>query len=567
MERFREAAAFIGEQMGKLTASQRMLIASLVVMMLMTLFVVRQYTGEPPLAPLFPNATAEESARVETFLRASNIDYKVEGADIMVDPARHRWVQAQLAQQGALPADNTMYFEDMIAQQSWTKTTEQTRQMNTIARQNELALIISNMGGIDRASVIMDVPMRRALGAADKAPTASVTVFGAGVTQDTVDAVAHLVASSTAGLRIGNVRVIDGTTNRQYKARSDADFSASSYNEHVAKTEAMLRDKLLEMVSYIEGAIVTVHAQVDITHEVKSVTMAMPEDQGSVRLSRQSTASSMETSEAAEGGGPGVGANTGTSIPTGAATGSRSEQSEESSDYEVRIGMEERTIQDPKGHAVKISAVVNIPRGYFVRVYNESVGGGEEAEGDGADEEGAAGPSDEDIAGVRDAEIARIREEVRSLVDMSAKANGSVGDVLVSMIPVMPAALASGAGVGESAFLTASSGPMSMPNIVKNVSLGLLAIVSLAMVLYTTLRASRREPLPSAEEIVGVPPALEENSAILGEAGEADAALAGIELDDDELAVRKMRDQISSMVQERPQRAATLVGHWVADAE
>jgi flagellar biosynthesis/type III secretory pathway M-ring protein FliF/YscJ len=263
--------------------------------------------------------------------------------------------------------------------------------------------------------------------------------------------------------------------------------------------------------------------------------------------------------------------NTGASIQSGGGGGSSFEESDEQTSYDTMIGQEVQTIEDPKGHPLKINAVVNIPRSYFVRVYQESgfaAAGGGDDDGGGEDDEadGGAGPDDAALAPVRDAEIARITAEVQSVVDMTAKADGMAGEVLVSMIPLVPEGLATGvAGAGGGSFLTASSGPMSLPYIAKTVSIGLLAVLALGMVLYTTLRANRREALPTAEELVGVPPTFDDDSSILGEAGEAQSALAGIELDDAELAVRKMRDQISEMVQERPARAASLVGHWVGD--
>jgi flagellar M-ring protein FliF len=565
MERLRTSLRFTGEQLSKLTVSQRMLIGSLVVVMLMTLFVVSQYTSEPEMAPLVTNATAEELAGVESVLVSSGVSYEIKGGEVLVEAGRRRSLQAQLTSLGKMPADNTLYFDSLIDKQSWTRTTLQTHQMNTIAKQNELALIISNMSGVAKASVVMDVPMRRGLGQADRTPTASVTVFGSGIDQDTVDAVAHLVASSTSNLAIDQIRVIDGTTNRQFRARDDADFRAASYNEHVAKTERYVRDKLLDMVSYIDGAIVTVHAQVDVTREVTTRNAKLAEDDGSVRLKTNETGEDLNQNERREGGSPGARSNLQASIDGAGGSGTTIEESSADTRWEAAFGEEVKTIEDPRGHALKINAVVNIPRSYFVQVFNESGAAGDAGAEDGEARNTAADPTDTELAPVRDAEIERIRREVQSVVDMSAKHNGMQGDVLVSMVPIVPEALAATASTGGGVLGAASPGGLMASNLVKTLLLSLLAVFALGMVVFTTLRANRRESLPTAEEIVGVPPALDDHSSILGEAAEADSALPGIELSDEELAVRKMRDQISSMVNERPKRAADLVGHWIHD--
>lgn len=569
MERLRRSLSFTAEQLGKLTLSQRMLIATLVVMMAMTLFVVNQYTAKPDMAALVTTATAEEIAEVESFLVSQNVSYEIKGNEVLVETTRRRSLQAQLTSLGKMPADNTLYFDQLVDKQSWTKTTLQTHQMNTIAKQNELSLIISNMAGITRASVIMDVPMRRGLGQADRAPTASVTVFGSGINQDAVDAIAHLVSSSTSNLAIDQVRVIDGSSNRQFKARSDADFSASSYNEHVAKTERYVRDKLIEMVGYIDGAIVTVHAQVDVTREVTTRNAKLNEDEGSVRLKTRESGEESEQKSSRDAASPGPRYNLQANIQSGAGEGSSFEESTADSAWEVGMGTEVSTIEDPRGHAVKINAVINIPRSYFVAIFNDGAGAG--ADEAGADAEGGdavpTGPTDAQLSPVRDAEIERIRREVQTVVDMSAKQNGAQGDVLVSMIPVVPEALAASAMPGGGILGAGSPGSLMASNIVKTVLLAALAVFALGLVVFTTLRANRREPLPTAEEIVGIPPALDDHSSILGEAVEADSALPGIELSDDELAIRKMRDQISALVNEKPKRAATLVSHWISDAD
>ncbi len=556
MERLRLAADRIREQLGRLTVSQKLVVGSMAVVLLLTLFVVKQYTATPDLVPLLPGASAEDAANVENHLRISNVSYEMQDGQIMVPPGQHRVVLAQLAERGMMPADTRLTFDQLVDKQSWTQTTLQTRQMGTIARQNELALVIAQMTGISRASVIMDVPERRSLGKADRTPTASVTIFGNNINQTSVDAIANLVASSTAGLSLDNVRVIDGTTNRQYRARTDQDFSAANYQELVAKTEHRLRDKLLDMVAYIEGAIVTVHVQADVSRQVRTRDAKLDEDEGSVRLKNQEQSSESRLSNTTDAVSPGVRANLQASADSAGSSGTNSEEETGDTGWTTAVGSEITTIEDPRGHPTKISAVVNIPRPYFERIFLERAGEAEEA---------PEAPTDQDLEAIRTAETERIAAEVRSLIDMSSKDNGSAGEVHVSMIPV---ATTLGVGDGDamqSAGFLGLGANVAAGDLVSTVVLGVLALIALGVVVITTFRANKREPLPSAEEIVGVPPAMEENAAILGEAMEADTALAGLELSEAELGVRQMRDQISQLVQDNPERAASLIGHWIED--
>jgi hypothetical protein len=51
---------------------------------------------------------------------------------------------------------------------------------------------------------------------------------------------------------------------------------------------------------------------------------------------------------------------------------------------------------------------------------------------------------------------------------------------------------------------------------------------------------------------------------VFGEANEGEAVLTGIELDDETLASRKMVDEVSAMIKDNPENAATLVKKWMS---
>jgi flagellar biosynthesis/type III secretory pathway M-ring protein FliF/YscJ len=147
------------------------------------------------------------------------------------------------------------------------------------------------------------------------------------------------------------------------------------------------------------------------------------------------------------------------------------------------------------------------------------------------------------------------------------KQGGTEGEVKVSMIPVLPDMLLMSPGAaGASAGGLFSPGG-AMGEMVKSIAVGGLAVVSLGLVLLTAMRANKREDLPSASELVGIPPALHGDSDVVGEAGEADSVLAGVELTEDDLKVREMLDQISSLVGDQPDAAARLITRWVEEQD
>ena len=64
-----------------------------------------------------------------------------------------------------------------------------------------------------------------------------------------------------------------------------------------------------------------------------------------------------------------------------------------------------------------------------------------------------------------------------------------------------------------------------------------------------------------------IPPALSRGDDTVGEADEAEAPLAGIEIGDLELQLRKKVEQVSTLVKEKPSEAARLLNRWIAAEE
>jgi len=99
--------------------------------------------------------------------------------------------------------------------------------------------------------------------------------------------------------------------------------------------------------------------------------------------------------------------------------------------------------------------------------------------------------------------------------------------------------------------------------IVKPVALGALVLLSLGMMVSMVRKASRQPALPSAEELVGIPPALEPNNDVVGEADETQTAMTGIEIDDESLKASKMLEEVATLVKNNPSQASQVFNRWV----
>ena len=566
MDRLGRILARIRSSLSTLTVTQKLLIGSLVVVMAMALFLVTLWTAKPTMVELLPVDSPEAQARAEAYLRDRSLPYKMgPGGKVLVPAGTQGVLVAQMGQEGALPDDTSLLFSNLAAKTSWTWSAADKKQFEMIALQNELSKVISQFRGIRKASVIIDVPAPSGLGMAARRPTASATVFtetGGPIDQNTVDAIANLISSARAGLDIDNVRVIDGSTNQQRRARNEEMAGASTYLEHAAKVEDRTRDRLLTMLGYIPGVVIAVNAQVDVRRTVSETNRVLEAGKGTVTAPVRETSEERNETQPRAGAEPGVRSNVGLDINRVAGNAAQFSEKRSDAEMETEFGRTTERVVDPRGMPLKINATINIPRSYFAALWRaESTPPAAGA--------APADPTDADLQAVMTREMTRIRADVQPQVDSSAGAPegaGSAGEVVVSMIPDLERLMGGGlesaveaGGLGGVAAL----GSSPITGAVKTGALGLLAVVAMAMMLMMVRKATKSEPLPSAEELVGVPPALQRGNDVVGEADEADSALAGIELSDDHIKSRKLREQVDELVKSNPDDTALLLNRWI----
>ncbi len=573
MGQLRQVIETIRAAYDKLQPTHKLLAASLATVLAMTLFLVQAYSESPDMVPLIDASyTAEESAAAVRYLTINNIKHETspEGTIMVAAGDAHRAVRG-MSETGDLPGDSSLLFRNLLGQSSWTQTSGDKSRAYQLALQNELGIILGGWDNIRSAQVLLNLPDNRPIGRPASAPSASVNVMPAGgFTQRNADAVAALVAGASKGLSLERVRITDASTGRQFRPAVEDDFTASNTQELIAAIERKQHEKIYSLLSAsIPGVVVAVNAQVDATRKTSSRNAALNDGQGSVSLLAEQQRVNNEQSGATQGGNPGARANTGASIATGAAQGASTKESNTTASFESMIGTERVQVMDPRGFATKINAVVNIPRTYFAQVWRMEqmrIAAADDTIDPPSED---ADPSDNQIASVRDAELARIRAEVARLIDTSTYDNAELGDVSVSMIPLAPMMFAAG-DTQQAGFMgIGGSGPDSMTvgGAIRTLGLGGLAVLALGLVVFTALKANKTEDLPSAEELVGIPPALEADDEIIGEAEGIDPPMEGLELSDAEMNQQRMTEQVTEMMREKPKEAATLVSRWISQAD
>ncbi len=550
MDQIRKILAGISKQLGSLTPSQKMLAASLAVIAVLALLVVGRFTSGKSYVDLM---AADGNEELVGFLRTSNVDAKVRDGRVVVPADDKRIALASMAESGRLPDDTTVLFNSLFEKQKWTNSREQNEQLYNIALQNELSRVIADFTGVRGATVILDVPRPVGIGAAVRDPTASITVFmdrTSTLTQQRADAMAGFVSACRAGLDVRNVRVIDGTSGRQFIPSSADEISAASYLEHQVAVENRLRDKISSLVAHIPGALVAVTAQVDVARENSQTTLYRSQDEGgTVSLLASETIKSQSQKNATRGSEAGLRSNVGADVNRGPpSTGSGFELNETETTMDNRVGSVVTQKHDPKGMPTRMAASVNVPKSYVIAVLT----GGE------AD---APTPSDDEITRKFD----EIKADITSSVEPHLKTERGDGEVNVSMIPLgAPVVPGQGQQAGILGGIASGDGPFGLGGgIVQNAVLLVLSLVSLGLMFTMVRKASKPANLPSADELVGIPPPLETASDLIGEADETDPPMTGIELMEGDVARSKMLEQVQQMVGENPGGAAKLVNRWI----
>ncbi|MEM9373019.1 MAG: flagellar M-ring protein FliF C-terminal domain-containing protein [Planctomycetota bacterium] len=564
MEQIRRSLANIQDGLGQLGPTHKLLFGSLAVIALMTLFLVSQYAAKPTMVDLM---SQQGDPQLVGALRAVGIEAEVSEGRVLVPSGTQHAALAHLSSSGQLPSDTTILFNNLIQSQDWKASREQHRQQAVIALQNELSRVISQIRGVREARVIIDAPESAGLGRAVREPSASVTVFGhggAGIPQPTVDAIASLVAGSRAGLHPARVQVIDGSTGRPREVSSEESMASGMYMDHKRQVELYTQREIERLLVYVPGAVVTVNAVVDVTRVAMRADKYLEPKSGSVSILKSETTSEGSNTQGSRGAEPGLRSSSTADISQGRrASGQESEESTTNTENEIRIGSETTETVDPRGMPTYLSASVIIPREWIESLIRSSR------------------PEDqaEDTITQAEADV-YFEDSIKPTMEKTIKTRLSTvgpdgnmqdGVVEIAMAP-MPAGMAGFSGGGG---LMGVSGPggggggglFSASSLIETVVLGVLSLIALIMMLMLVRRAGKRPELPTAEELVGVPPALEIAGDMVGEAAEGDAPMAGIEISDDEVKIEKMREQVAELISSDPDGAATLVGRWIGDED
>ncbi|HEY8669171.1 MAG TPA: hypothetical protein VIL86_21155, partial [Tepidisphaeraceae bacterium] len=201
-------------------------------------------------------------------------------------------------------------------------------------------------------------------------------------------------------------------------------------------------------------------------------------------------------------------------------------------------GHAEAQITAPAGVATVVAASVRVPLSYFSNIYKMRNPSAKE-------------PNEKMLQPLVDAELPNIRNDVKACTGLKADDAVSV-QTYVDLMPQV----ASAPPIAMTGTMTGLLG-----NHVKEIAVVALAIMSLFMVSMMVRKSSPSPALVSSQPIESAH--LMAREELAGEAGEGSSMLDGIELDEDAVRAQQMLSQVTNMVDENPDAAATLVKRWL----
>ncbi len=540
MDFFKTQLDRIQQQLSGLSSSQKMLTASLVAIMVMTLLWWGRYAGQAEMEPVLNQTLSEDDlTRIGSSLSSKGIDYKVVDGKVLVPAERKFQVLAELGFSQTLPRNTTAGFDEIIEKiKPWAPATERDAMYNH-AREMTLADVIGRFPNVAQAKVMINPTRERHFGG-NVEPSASIMIE----TRDSmpagkklVEAAADMVVGAVAGLSKTHVKVaVNGSAQRVSSPEGGGIEGGDELMDLVARNERRFEEKIANQFNYISGFLVSVTVKIN-TQTLESESTEYDKEKTFNKELKTSSHTS-ETSTPSQSGEPGINSNSGMEVTAIPASGTVNTESQETSEYEILPSKTHKAIKDIPGAASAIAAAVRVPRAYFITVLKNA---------DGKDPDKAA--VDQLIA----TELPKIREAVKSCTALKSDSDVSVD----TYSDVMPMLVATAAIPSSGTALTSS-----LAGRTKEIALGALAVISLFMV-SMMVRKGTPAPIVAAPVVAMATPVLEGGEAVAGEVGSGSTLLGGMELDDDAVRTQQMLDQVSTMVGDNPDGAANVVKRWL----
>jgi len=544
----------IQRQLAGLTATQKMLTAALVAIMAITVIWWGKYAGESEMVPLTTQTfTQRELGNIEQKLSDRNFRHTISADKILVPAEQRVQILSYLIFSKAMPRGTSEAMDEILKQRNVFDSADTTERIWNHGKEALLTEMIRSFPDVDDANVLVNTTSQYRVGASlEPSATVNITASPSAKNFQTIaDAAAAAVSGAQSGLSPRNIKVvINGRPQHVTDPDSNDAIDASQQLLVLQQYETRAEERVRSSLG-IDGLLVSVAMTMNNTSIVKDQTEY--DAKGVVQKELQSNTDTEETNSSAPpaGGEAATIPNTSVNVNSpGTSSPQTQSQSREKSDqtYDVKVPETKTHSRTPSGAVVAQGATVRVPLSYFARVLMRN-------------DPTVKDPTRKQLDPMIAAEIPQLRQQ-------AAMAAGLTSPELVAISayvdPAPPTSLqlsgaAAPAGTGIVSVLVGGHA--------KEIALGALALMSLFM---ASMMVRKGQPSPVAAvplapqaSFPGPPAVLLAGEPIAGEAGSGDTLLDGMELNEEAIKAQQMVDQVSTMVRENPDAAATLVKRWL----
>ncbi len=415
MDFLNKAFSQLSDLFQSMTPGARITAGLLLAVVVVGLGFLFTYQASGPEVDLFsgtPVPPTQISQIEAAFAKKGLNDYEIENNRIRIPRGQRDVYLAAVAEARALPPNFDTAFDKALEDTGWISSREEREMRLKLAKQKTLGLIISQMSGIESASVIYDVEVNRHAFNRQRTTTATAAVKPTGseqLSEGQVASIRSLVAGTIAGLKPNEVTVADlnGPT---WHGNPEGGGTAldDPYSTRKRMYEQEWQAKILNALAYVPGVKVTPNVELD--RERERTERRVQHDPKPVVVQEAEETNSRLHEGAEPGGRPGYVAqqpNTPVQLATDRGGGSREEQ-EDSKRQTVAVtsGTQEETFSVGLT-PLRVSVSVAIPSGYFQKIWRER----------SQVAEGTAQPPDEaQLEQIRTDETNKIRRLVANLL-------------------------------------------------------------------------------------------------------------------------------------------------------
>jgi flagellar biosynthesis/type III secretory pathway M-ring protein FliF/YscJ len=551
MDFLRQQLERLRQQLSVLSATQKMLVAALAALMVLTVMYWGRYAATPERVAVLDQPFPPEQAvqLVSQLERAGVAAELASDGRVMVPADKQQQAFSMVAYNRMLPSNSSAAVDKIVGQMTVWDGAAKTDRLWNEKKQVLLAQTIAAFPGVEAASVQIDPAERRSFSQPGQ-PRASINIRmreGDRPGKQLVLAAADTVVGAQAGLTRANVMVIvDGVSH----PLPDRDMEGMGMGGEILEVkqgwERFYSGKVREVLAHIRGPMIAVSVELNTKRIEEEQSLVDPKNV--IQKERETTSRTDEsTLPAPTSNEAGAVPNTGVVAPVASGSGGGSTTSEETAKFEVDYGKTRRVTKSPPGDATVTSASVRVPRGHFVAMWKQ------------LNPKATEEPAEPALAELISRELDKIRKDVMACTGLKDPQLVMV-DYYVET-DVAPVQAGTGMGGLGLPVLTVVGGYG------KEIALGGLALAALLMVSGMVKKGAGPVPAMAVADLQEQQREMERlagSDEVVGAAAEGVSALEAIELDEETSKTQQMVEQVTSLVKDNPDGATTLVKRWLA---